>query len=266
MHIWHQGFVEIDGVGAAAGYREALEAHVAALARPGTTVSIHGMPPGSFAGTSPAEVARHAYLSGLYTNAVIDSLLAGQAAGADAAIVGILQDLGVDEARSLLDIPVAGYGEAAMHLACFLGRRFAILAFNSDLFDLLEARIDRAGLRSRAAPLTIIDTDYAAVSHGFRDPAPVLAAFTAAARRAIAAGADVLIPGQMILSEVLWREQVRQVDGVPVVDGMGACVKLAESLVDLRRVSGMTVARRGFWGATPPAAVVDRARRRFLAD
>jgi Asp/Glu/hydantoin racemase len=261
VRIWHQGFIESGGI---AGYEDALERHVAAVARPGTDVVLHPMPPGSFDGSSPAEAARHAYTSFLHTNRVVDSIVEAEKAGFDAAFVAILQDIGLPEARTLVDIPVAGYGEAAMHLACMLGRRFAILAFNPDLFPLLEDNVARYGLRERLAAMTVIDTDYEAVARGFDDPAPLVRAFEDAAGRALASGADVLVPGQMVLAEILWQNGVHRVDDAPVIDGLGACIKTAESLVDLRTASGVVHSRRGYWGAKPPADVVERARRRYL--
>ena len=86
----------------------------------------------------------------------------------------------------------------------------------------------------------------------------------AEAKRLIAAGADVIIPGQMIFAEILWQNGVNRIDEAPVIDALGACLKMAESLVDLKRVSGVSHTRRGFWGARPPTAVVEAARRRYL--
>lgn len=255
IRIWHQGFLELE---ASPGYREALQQHVGAVARPGTQVEVHGMPPGSFAGTTPAEVARHLVLSSAWTWDVVRSVVAGEQAGADAAVIGILQDLGLREAQTLVEIPVVGYGEVSMHLACQLGRRFAVLAFNPDLFPLLEDRIGEYGLAERVSGLHQIGLDYAAVAGGFGDPAPVVAAFRDAAQRAVRAGADVLIPGQMVLSEILWAMGVREVEGAPVIDGMGACIVQAEALVQLRRVSGLGRSRRGHGWSRPPAELARR--------
>lgn len=255
MRIWHQGFLDLEG---APGYREALQQHVDAVARPGTRVEVHGMPAGSFAGTSPAEVARHLVLSSAWTWDVVRSIVAGEQAGADAAVIGILQDLGLREAQTLVEIPVVGYGEASMHLACQMGRRFAVLAFNPDLFPLLEDRITEYGLAERVSGLHQIDLEYEAVSGGFGDPTPVVTAFRDAAQRAVQAGADVLIPGQMVLSEILWAMGVREVDGAPVIDGMGACIVQAEALVQLRRVSGLGRSRRGYAWSRPPAGLAKR--------
>jgi hypothetical protein len=46
-----------------------------------------------------------------------------------------------------------------------------------------------------------------------------------------------------------------------VIDGLGATMKVAELLVELRRASGLASTRRGYFGSRPPARLVERARR-----
>lgn len=263
LRIWYQGFLDLATVPA---YEPALREHAAAVLRPGTEVAIHGMPPGSFDGTSPAEIARYAYTTDLHTQRLIDNARTAEAEGYDAFAIGIVQNPGLRTMRTLVDIPVAGYGEAAMHLACMLGRRFSVLAFNPDLLDLLDEQIDQYGLRSRAAPTTLIETDYGAVARGFDDPAPLIGAFEDAAGRALAAGADVRIPGQMVLAQILWQNGVRRVDGAPVVDALAAALKSAELLAEMRRDSGVWHSRRGFWGARPADSLVAAARALYLRE
>jgi hypothetical protein len=45
---------------------------------------------------------------------------------------------------------------------------------------------------------------------------------------------------------------VFRVDGVPIVDALGATIKMAESMVDLRRSSGLAPSRRGYFTEKPP--------------
>jgi len=261
LRIWYQGFLDLATV---PPYRDSLERHAAAILRPGTEVAIHGMPPGSFTGTSPAEVARHPYTTSLYTEQLVTNVRRAEAEGYDAVAVGIVQNPGLREMRTLVDIPVVGYGESAMHLACLLGRRFSVLAFNPALLELLEEQIDLYGLRSRAAPTIRIETQYEIVARGFEEPEPLVAAFQEAARRALESGADVLIPGQMVLAEILWQQGVRRAEEAPVVDALAAALKSAELLAELRRDSGVWHSRRGFWGARPAESLVESARERYL--
>jgi hypothetical protein len=101
---------------------------------------------------------------------------------------------------------------------------------------------------------------------GFYDSQPLVSAFMDAGKRAIQTGADVLIPGQMVLAELLWQAGVRRYEEAPVIDALAACVNTAELMVNLQRNSGVSHSRRGFWGARPPSPVADSARERFLRD
>lgn len=264
MRIWHQGFIEMETVPA---YREALARHLRLVSRPDTEVVIHGLHPGSYTPhSSPAEQARYAYLTALHTEQILDNVRRAEREGYDAVAIAILQNPGLRLARTLADVPVAGYGEAAMHLACMLGSRFGIVAFNDDLFPLLEAEAREAGLGARLGPIVSMACGYEEVAAGFERPGPVLEAFHAAARRALRDGADVLIPGQTIMAEVLFQSGVSRVDEAPVIDAVGAVVKVAELLAELRAQSGLYVSRRGYFHARPPEPLVEAARRAYGLD
>jgi allantoin racemase len=258
MRIWHQGFIEMATVPA---YVEALARHILAVAAPDTVVDVHGVAPGTYTpGHTAADIARSPYLMSLHVHQILDAARTAAREGYDAMAIAILQDGGLREARSLVDLPVAGYGETAMHVACMLGRRFSVVLFNPYLADLVDEEIARAGLGSRAAPHALVDVEYANVVEAFAKPGRLVDAFTSAARRALAGGADVLIPGQTIMAEVLWQNGVHRIDAAPVVDAVGVTVKMAELLAGLRRSSGMSASRRGYWGTPPDAELAERAR------
>ena len=94
----------------------------------------------------------------------------------------------------------------------------------------------------------------------YADPQPLLDAFTAAARRAIAAGATVIVPGEGPLNVFLADQGVAEVDGVPVLDSLGTCVRVAELRAAQHRATGLRPSRVGFYGAQPPRALLDAAR------
>ena len=78
--------------------------------------------------------------------------------------------------------------------------------------------------------------------------------FKAAARRLIAQGADVIIPGEAPMNVLLARNGVTEVDGVTVMDSLGTWIKQAEMMVDLRRTCGTTASRKGFYHRLPELA------------
>ena len=92
-------------------------------------------------------------------------------------------------------------------------------------------------------------------------PAQVLEVFHENARRLIADGADVIIPGEAPLSLLLHRAGITRVDDVPVIDGVAATLKTAEMLVDMKQQLGTWRCTRGYYQAIPP-----RERVKELAD
>ncbi|MBC7803030.1 MAG: hypothetical protein H7Y16_04055 [Candidatus Parcubacteria bacterium] len=257
MRIWYQSLVD---TGRSPVYFDGLAGRARAIARPGVEVAFHGMPEGTYGRHSPADFALSPYLISLQKQFILDNALRAQAEGYDVFAVGSVQDPGLEEARSLLDIPVVGYGEAAMHFCCLLGTRFSVLVFQSGFDQMMDLHVRKLGLAERAIPATLIDIDFADVSKGLQDPARLVERFTEAARRAIGLGAEALIPGQLYLSEAVARAGVTRIEEVPVVDGLTATLKMAEAMADFKRL-GISVTRRGYSHAQPTPEMVEHARR-----
>jgi Asp/Glu/hydantoin racemase len=225
---------------------------VGTVARPGTEVHLHSMPEGVYGGHTPAEVVIYPYIASLHAQFILDNALRAQAEGYDVFALSSVQDPAIEEARSLVDIPVVGYGEAAMHFACLLGSRFVIIAFGERFDQMLDLRIKRLGLSERALPTMLMErTTFADVGKGLDD---------ATARNAIALGAEAIIPGQLYLSEAIVRAGVTRIDEVPIVDGLAAVVKMAEVMADFKKL-GISVTRRGYLHAQPPQEVLEHARK-----
>ena len=143
MKAWYQSLV--DG-GRMPPYFDGMRERAKQIGRPGTQVDFHGMPPDTYGGHVPADVVVHPYLASLHMQFILDNALRAQAQGYDVFVVGSVQDPGLEEARSLLDIPVVGYGESAMHFACLLGSKFVVLAFQAGFDQMMDLRIRRLGL------------------------------------------------------------------------------------------------------------------------
>ena len=86
----------------------------------------------------------------------------------------------------------------------------------------------------------------------YDEPASLLERFHEAARAMIRDGVDVIIPGEAPLCALLMKHGVSRVDDVPIVDALGATIKMAESMVDLKRSSGLAPARNGYFTDKPP--------------
>ncbi len=141
---------------------------------------------------------------------------------------------GREGVRELVDVPVVDITEAAAHLACLLGRRYGVVTTLERSCGQIEDSLELAGVGRNCAG--VVGTGLSVLDLG-GDEARTEAAFLAAAERVCAAGAEVLVLGCLKHDGVAAGGGEKL--GLPVVDGVGAGVKLAESLVGL----GLTTSR-----------------------
>jgi Asp/Glu/hydantoin racemase len=250
IRIWHQSFTVLSDLPA---YEAALRTHFRRVARADTELVLHGMRAGTYETEYPGLDIRHHVVQHLHTGQFLAAAVAAEEQGFDAFAIMSIPDVGLLEARALVDIPVVGYGESAMLTACMLGSRFGIMTFIEDLPELIAANAERYGLGSRCAASRPAGFTFQDVLAGFDRPGPLIERFEAAARGLIREGADVIIPGEAPLNVLLASNGVCRVDDCPVLDCIGATVKMAESLVDLRRTSGLQSSRKGYFRRRPPS-------------
>ncbi len=199
-------------------------------------------------------------MAALHTQFILDNALRAEAEGYDVFAIGSVQDPVLEEARSLVDIPVVGYGESAMHFACCLSSKFAVLVFQKGFDQMMDLRIQRLGLSSRALPSVVIDAGFEDVGRGLSESDDLVESFLKSARAAIEQGAEAIIPGQLYLSEAIARAGLTRIDEVPVVEGLSATLKMAEAMADLKAL-GIGVTRKGYLHARPPREMIEHARR-----
>lgn len=167
-----------------------------------------------------------------------------RAPDADAYVIACFDDTGLDAARCLLAAPVIGIGEAAFHLASLVGGRFSVVTTLSRSVPAIEHNLVKYGLASRcarvrAADVPVLDLEIPGSDARTRISAEIGRAITEDRAEAIVLGCA----GMADLAAALSHEH-----GVPVVDGVGAAVKLAESLVSM----GLKTSKRGGYAAPRP--------------
>jgi allantoin racemase len=263
MRLWHQGRVELEGMPA---YRRLMEAHFRRVAEPGTTIDLHGMVPGTYPTDYPGADLRFAYVTYLHSLQVLNNVRRAEREGYDGVLLLNLPETVQEEAQSLVDIPVVGYAQAAMYTAAMLGRRFAILAMIEELIPLYESHIARCGMESKAWGVVPLGIDHRTVFASFEDPEPVVRHVQARVRELAGRGVDVVIPGEAPVSTVLAAGGLTRVDEVPVVDAVGATVKLGEAMVRLAQVCGLRTSRASYHRARPPASRLDELARFYRLE
>jgi len=255
--IWEQGLVATFSV---PGYKDMILEHYAAFQRPGVEIEVHGVrdDAGARARAISGRAVNYAYLQHLHDHQILKNVRRAEQEGFDAVVIGAIQDPALQIAKSIVDIPVLGYGEVSMHVACLVGERFSVMAINPAIEQVLSRQIRDRGLTSRAAPTSYLEcgyTDLEAAVAG--EPAAFLQAFERAALTAINDhGADVLIPGQTIITELLWKAGITSVEGAVVLDPRVALLHTVDMLLDLKKAGAM-ISRRGFFWTTPPKELFD---------
>ena len=264
MRIWEQGLTATYSI---PGYKELVLEHYRAFAAPDTRIEIHGLRDvgGRAAETVAGRAVNHLGLYHEQETEVAYRIVEAEKSGVDAAIVGVMQDPGLELARSLCDIPVLGYGETSMHLACMTGQQFSFIAINPPMVTVLGRQIRARGLTDRAGPTVIMECGYPALVKAVGgDEDEFMTAFLAAARKAVAAGSDVLLPGQTIICELLWRAGVTEVDGAVVLDVRPYLITLAQAQAAMVAQGHKVRPSTGFLYAKPDpelAAAFDEYRR-----
>lgn len=259
MRIWHQSFSDLDRVPL---YRATLARHAAAVMAPGDAVVLHGLRPGTHGPDfAPIHAIRHRYLEALSEAQVCEAALEAERRGYDAFALACFYDPALRSIRSLVDIPCVGLSETSMLVACSLGHRFGLVSLEDGQRIQHEELARAYGLRDRLAGVVpmhppideyMLEADEAASR-------PFVRSFEQAGVRLVAAGAEVVIPGDGFLNEMVWRCGLRSVAGVPVLDALGTLFLYAAFMAGLRGRLGTGVSRALHY-ARPPAGMLAEAR------
>ena len=197
MRIWHQSFTVLEDLPA---YADTLRKHMKKIARPDTEIVMHGQRRGTYPSDYPGDDLAYSYLFWLHGNQWVAGAIKAQQQGFDAYAMCTMPNPMIREIRTLVDIPITGYGESAALVACQLGQRFTVMTFIEQLVPMYTERFRSYGLGERLAGVAWTGFGFRDVLAGYAQPGPLIERFQEAARKTIrATGADVLIGGSMPL-------------------------------------------------------------------
>jgi allantoin racemase len=167
----------------------------------------------------------------------------GEAAGASAHVIACFDDTGLDAARQIANAPVIGIGEAACHAATLIAHKFTIVTTLSRSIPALEHNLLKYGFerrgRVRAADVPVLALEDETSNARARIDAEIARALGEDHAEAIVLGCA----GMARLARDLSARH-----GCPVIEGVGAAVKLAEMLVCL----GLETSRLGGYARGSP--------------
>jgi len=237
MKIWYQSASSFGFEPVWDDYGQTLQAQCLAVVHPDTEVHVRGIP------VMVRDVENWKSLQYFQNIQTINNMIQAEREGFDAFVIGCTLDVGLAEGRSLLDIPVVAISETAYHMAMTLGRRYAVVTSSSAFCEVYGEQVVRYGVESRYMPGPyIVHASEEEIASSLGKPGPLLDKFIIQAKRAVADGASVIIPGPAFLTTMAYRAGLKEIDGAPVLDTISLAVKTAEMMVGMNR-SGLTPSR-----------------------
>jgi allantoin racemase len=212
-----------------------------------------------FFGAEAVDCAFESYLSAV---AVMDRVVT-YGERYDAVVLAGFGEHGRDGLQELIEQPVIEICEASAHIAMMIGRTYSVVTTLQRSVPAIEDRLALAGLAARCASVRASGMSTLEVD---RDPEAAVRAVVEEARKATEIDhAEVICLGCAGMAGL--EEAITAELGVPVIDGVGAAVRLAEAVVGLglRTSKVSTYARPDqkaiiAWPLSPALALGDDAR------
>ena len=244
MKIWYQSGGSLGKHPRYNEYEATLKSYLSKIARPGTEVSVHGVELAS------PSIQTSKYEQLLHDYQIVENLLRAQREGYDAFCVGCAFDPGFYALREVADIPVLSLSEACMLLACLLSPNFSLLCHHKPLLLRVLALVKRYGLQSRFIECDSLRISPSELIRGFEDPEVILKPAREVAKDAAEKGVCMFVVAEGIINMIMAKHNIHEIEGIPVLEGGGALVKMTEMLVDLKNM-GIDRSRLGMYTPLP---------------
>lgn len=206
-----------------------------AVAAPGTEIDAVTSP------TGPVSIEGY-YDEALCLPGLLMEIRRGEELGADGHVIACFDDTGLDAARQAARAPVVGIGEAAYHAATLVAHKFTVITTLERSIAPLEANLAKYGFerrgKLRAVEIPVLDLEHSGVAH---------AKIGAEIERALKEDrAEAIVLGCAGMADLA--ADLADAYQCPVIDGVGAAVKLVEMLAMLR----IRTSKRGAYGMGAP--------------
>ena len=155
--------------------------------------------------------------------------------GVDAVIINCMGDPGMKPAREAVSIPVLGPAETTMHVASLLGHKFSVVTVLDSVIPMLENEAKVYGVFDKLASIRVVNIPVLELTN---DIDRLIRALVDESVKAVEEdGAHVIIfgcTGMLGFAEAVKKGlEERGHAGIPVLDPIPVCIKVAEALVDL---------------------------------
>jgi len=187
------------------------------------------------------ESIESAFDEAIASAALLDVIQAGEAAQVDAHIIACFGDPALDAAREIATVPVIGIAGAAFQLASLISYRFGVVTTMTRTLPASEHLLHRYGYQHlcsgvRATDIAVLDLEETSDD--------IYLELKLECEKSIQSdGAEAIVLGCAGMSDLVAR--LSKDLQAPVIDGVAAAVKLAESLHQL----GLKTCKIGQYGA-----------------
>ena len=174
---------------------------------------------------------------------VVECIVSAVQDGCDGVLVACSGDPGVEEGRTLVNVPVVGPMEAALHLACTYGHKVGIVTVADRSWkEFNEMMAVKYGIAGRLAGVRQIDVPSSeAFTRGFMEPKLVVDAIARQAKLLVEEGANSIVlgsAGMSVMASSAGLSRVPEYDA-PIFDCLSVGLKVAELKMTLQQKLGV---------------------------
>lgn len=207
----------------------------------------------------------HPAIDTLNTQLIFTLCRNAQAEGFDAILITCFGDPMLQQVRAWVDIPVLSIGEACLHTATLMGRKFGIVHVAETVAQECRRQVEEYGFEKNLAGIIPTPETAQEQVEALVDAHSTIKVFQSLGRKLIDMGAEVLIPACGLMAPALrvapkcedeYPNGLTEVDGAPIMDVLGVGLKYAEMMVDLKQAGSPWISRRGNY-ALPTQAMID---------
>ena len=231
MKIWCQSSGALGTDSAWGPYNDSLKRRIKDVVRPDTVVDLYGT---DF--TIPG-LGRHRAPIAIVQPQAIRNALRAEEQGYDAFIQITTNDAGFSEIREMVNIPVVFITETCLHLASLLADKFAILGANEIILSRITEVAERYNFGHRLVPGGHLGlSGYKGIMDMYHNPEQYIGPVSELVKEIGARGASLIFSTPSAISQWLVDNNLREIDGIAVMDVIGSVLKMAELMVDLKAI------------------------------
>ncbi|MER9655176.1 aspartate/glutamate racemase family protein [Mesorhizobium sp. M0152] len=216
----------------------------AAMAVAGSRTEIVGMQ-----STAGPEAIEGPFDGALSVPGLLKQVIAAEMDNVDAHIIACFDDTGLDAARAIATKPVIGIGEASLHAVSLVAHSFCVVTTLCRSAPLIEDNIRRYGFSHRCRRVFASDIPVLELDRPESGASERISELIREGIRLGAEGVALGCAGMAAFASALQRKH-----DLPVVDGVGAAVGLAETLIRC----GLAPSKRGVWAMPARPKGLDR--------